>query len=175
MRDATARGGQNSTDIQSKIPSEFVVLAEAFNTAIKSANRTWLIAVSLSIVAIGAAADDGNGVFYYSRFSDVNFFASLALALSVVNLDLCAAHSNMYEAQAVYHGYLKDIGASAKLASTSVTLKDVAHRLSVGAYNRFFPILFAFREESRKKIMNNPSQCLKPFIWAYQILGCSLR
>ena len=131
MRDATARGGQNSTDIQSKIPSEFVVLAEAFNTAIKSANRTWLIAASLSIVAIGAAADDGNGVFYYSRFSDVNFFASLALALSVVNLDLCAAHSNMYEAQAVYHRYLKDIGASAKLASTSVTLKDVAHRCPI--------------------------------------------
>lgn len=141
-------------DIKSKIPDELLILSEAYNSAILNSNRAWFAAATLTIIAIGASAGKGNGPIPGVELSGYNFFAALALALTAINLRLCSVHSNLYEAQWILHRYLSDIGASSTFVSQSVTIKDVAHRMSASAYNRIYPILFSVREESREKIMN---------------------
>lgn len=137
------------TDDRSKIPTELIVLSEAYNAAIASSNRAWLAAATLTVLAIG-----GDGAILGAEFTGYNFFAALVLALSAINLRLCSVQTNAYEAQWILHRYLRDVKASQTSVSKSVTLKDVAHRLSSSAYNRIFPILFSVREDARERIMN---------------------
>ncbi len=140
--------------MDTKVPSELIVLADAFNKAITSSNRAWLAAATLTAVSIGATAGSENGTWPGITLTGFNFFAAITLSLAAINLRLCSVHSNMYETQWVLHRYLRDIKADTIAISDSVTLKELTHRLSVSAYNRFYPILFAYRDDVREKIMN---------------------
>lgn len=142
------------TETSSKIPSELTILSGAYNSAIANANRAWLAAATLTIISIGTNPDAENSLMAGVSLHGYNFFAALAIAMSAVNLRLCSVHANLYEAQWVLHRYLRDIKAESVFISESITLKDVAHRLSASSYNRIFPILFSVREEARERIMN---------------------
>jgi len=155
----------------SKIPSELLVLSDAYNRAISNANRAWLAAATLTLVAIGSNLDSENSSVFGVGLTGYNFFAALTIALSVINLRLCSVHTNLYEAQWVLHRYLRDINAQSTYISKSVTIKDVAHRLSGSAYNRIYPILFSVREDVRERIMNKIKAPFDAFYLCTPLIG----
>lgn len=151
---------------QDRFPNDLKILCDSFNVAISSANKAWLAGTTLSLVAIGTSTGDVQNSWPGFNFTGYNFFAALSLALAAACFRLCVTHINMYQTQLVLHKYLRDTDAENQEFSESLTVKEVSHRLSIGAYNRFFPVLFALPDNHRENIMNK----IKPIFEFFFIL-----
>lgn len=136
------------------MPSALLTVTEAYNQSIRTANRAWLAAATLTVIAIGASEIETSGSVAGINLSGYYLFAALTITIAAINFRLCSALASLYESHRIFHQYLLDIDAKNQKVSESISFADIAHRLTDAAYNRIYPILFAINVDRREKVMN---------------------
>lgn len=152
---------ENRPKFNGKIPDLIKDIAAASSAINRNANRTWIIAATLTLLIVGSYQNPDENVveFIGFKFAQESFFPISALLLIIVNIAYCSAHIQGYRISETFRKVIDNFDPTEEIdgdgkkkpielnrreyVAESVTLNEVSYMLLMPNFNRIHPIFIS--------------------------------
>ena len=149
-----------------EIPAQVRSAAETLNNVNRAANRTWVIAATLTIVIYGSGQSADLEVLGI-KLPKENFYPIAAFILAVVNIALCSVETQAYRMSKMFSDVVKEATEQEKLKNRTehpeddekdvyvagkTTLNEASYLMLTPNFNRIHPLFRRITPDGKLKI-----------------------